>query len=632
VKIQHSLPRFVAKGVVFAAWMLAAAPGEAQLPRDPVERAKIVAQIFEQNASQLTLFDREGKELTKIGARAMHDRPVLSPDGKRIVVIKGDIDKETRDVWVIDVATGAGTQITSNQPREAANSPTWSPDGTQVAYVALRAGSFGLFRKAADGTGAETLVYKSSAPIDLTDWSMDGRYVSFFSADLGGSALYAFPVAAAADAKPIEVVRSQFRLQGPRISPDGRFALYVANPTTNNPSARLEVFVRPFDPAAPPGAPPSAGPWQISDQGSVGMAYWRRDGKELYYLTPNRTVMAVSVTTAPKVEFSKPRVLFSLSEATPINASMAGMSRDGERVVIAVPPPQLRQLTLLDRQGKPVRPVGPPGLYGPPALSPDGTRVVVTKNDPQSGNADIWTFELTTGKATRLTDDPQPDVLPTWSPDSKQIAYVSTRGSYSGIYRRAADGSGNEELLFRYTPGAGIALSDWSPDGKFLTFSTGVLIMVPLEPAVANPLDRKEIDWLQAEYEVFLGRFSPDSRLVAYASNEIKVDVMQLYVRPFDPSKPEKAGAGPALQISTNANGIGGMVSWRSDGKELYYVTRDFEVMAVEITTSPTLQAGTPRSLFRFPGPMPGVQQGKVVSPDGQHFIVAMPATPAPTR
>lgn len=619
------------KSVLFAALLLlAAAPSDAQLPRDPVERAKAVAQIFEAGASQLTLFDRQGKEVSRIGPRAMYDRPVLSPDRQRVVVIKGDIDKETRDVWVIDVATGAGTQITTNQPREPATSPTWSPDGTQVAYVALRAGSYGLFRKAANGTGPETLEYKASAPIDLTDWSMDGRYLSFFSANLGGSALYSLPLDATGEKKPIEVVRSQFRLQGPRISPDGRFALYVSNPTTN-PSARLEVFVRPFDPAAQPGAPPAAGPWQISDQGSVGMAYWRRDGKEIYYLTPNRTVMAVSVTTAPKVEFGKPQVLFSLSEATPINASIAGMSRDGERVVIAVPPPQLRQLTLLDRQGKTVGTVGPPGLYGPLALSPDGTRVAVTKNNPQNGFADIWTFDLASGKGIQITNDAPGDAFPVWSADSRQIAYVSTRGSYSAIYRKASDGTGNEELLFRYTPGAGVPLSDWSADGKFLTFFTGVLLVVPLQPALANPLDRKEIEWLKEEYEAILGRFSPDSRLLAYMANEDKVDVMQVYVRPFDASRPDKPGPGPAVKVSTNANGAGGMVAWRQDGKELYYMTRDFEVMAVDVTTTPTLTVGTPRLLFKFSTPQPQAAQGKIVSADGQRFIVAMLMT-APAR
>jgi len=262
---------------------------------------------------------------------------------------------------------------------------------------------------------------------------------------------------------------------------------------------------------------------------------------------------------------------------------------------------------------------------------PDARRVAVTKTNPQNGNADIWTFDLATGQGTAITDDTPPDFGPLWSPDGKHVAYVSTRQSYSGIYRKAADGTGKEELLYRYTPGAGIALTDWSADGKFFTFFTGALLMVPLDPPVANPIERKEIDWLKEEYEVVLGRFSPDSRFLAYMANEAKVDVMHVYVRPFDASKPEKPGPGPALQVSTNTNGAAGMVSWRQDGKELYYLTRDFEVMAVDITTTPTLQAGPPRVLFKLQPPAaPGAAQGKVVSPDGQQFIVLMPAPASP--
>ena len=63
------------------------------------------------------------------------------------------------------------------------------------------------------------------------------------------------------------------------------------------------------------------------------------------------------------------------------------------------------------------------------------------------------------------------------------------------------------------------------------------------------------------------------------------------------------------MQVSTNSNGAGGMISWRQDGKELYYMTRDFEVMAVDITTAPAFQAGAPRLLFKLPRPVPGAVQ-----------------------
>jgi len=606
--------------MVLAALLLAAVPGQAQpLPKDPEERAKIIAQIMQTQARQVTLFDREGKQVGTVGTRDLYNQPVLSPDARRVAVIKGDLsfEKENADLWVFDVATGKGSQITFSKTREQATSPAWSPDGSQVAYVALRDGSFGLYRKASNGQGTEELLYKGSAPMTITDWSMDGRFLSYFSTDLSGGALYALPLNGTGEGKPIEIFRSKSQVQGARFSADSRFVAYVSNESKRN-----EVYVRPFDPAAPANAAPAKGPWQISEEGGQGMAFWRRDGRELYYLAPDRGIMAVSVTTAPDFEFGKPKLLFRLPESNPVAPGTASINRDGDRIVIAVPPPQLRQLTMLDRQGKVVSTFGPPGVYVQPGLSPDGKHVVVMRTDPRTSNGDIWTFDVATGKGYAITNDTPPDNAPIWSPDGTQVAWVSFRDNYSGIYRKAWDGTGDEELLFRYTPGAFMVLTDWSPDGKFMTFYTGVLLLVPLRPD-QKALDRKAIEWLREDYDVIQGRFSPDGRFLAFLSDEATIDKLEVYVRPFDAAKPE-APAGPAVQVSKS--GAIGMMFWRQDGKEMYFLTRDWEVMAVDVTTTPTFQAGTPRLLFKLPGPLQGnPAQWKNISPDGQRFVFAMP-------
>ena len=139
-------------------------------------------------------------------------------------------------------------------------------------------------------------------------------------------------------------------------------------------------------------------------------------------------------------------------------------------------------MTIFDRQGKVTGTVGDPGFYIQPGISPDGKRLVVMRNDPKTSNQDIWTFDIASGKGNAVTNDTSPENAPIWSPDATQVAYVSFREPYSGIYRKAWDGTGNEELLFRYTPGAFMVLTDWSPDGKFLTFWTGVLSLVWLRP------------------------------------------------------------------------------------------------------------------------------------------------------
>ena len=96
------------------------------------------------------------------------------------------------------------------------------------------------------------------------------------------------------------------------------------------------------------------------------------------------------------------------------------------------------------------------------------------------------------------------------------------------------------------------------------------------------------------------GRFSPDARFLAFLSNEADGETMQVYVRPFDPNKPEAPGPGPAVQVSKN--GAIGMIFWRQDGKEMYFLNRDWEVMAVDITTTPTFQAGTPKAAVQAAG------------------------------
>jgi len=278
---------------------------------------------------------------------------------------------------------------------------------------------------------------------------------------------------------------------------------------------------------------------------------------------------------------------------------------------------------VFDRTGKVVSTVGQPGVYSQPNISPDGKHIVVMRNDLQTGNQDIWTYDLATGQGKAVTNDTPPENAPIWSPDGSKVAYVSTRQSYAGIYRKAWDGAGEEELLFRYTPGAGMVLTDWSPDGKFVTFFTGVLLLVPVannQPA----LERKAIDWLREDYDVIQGRFSPDGKYMAYLSNEKNVEKMEVYVRPFDGSKPDAPPSGTPVQISRN--GAIGMVNWRQDGKEMYFMTRDWEVMAVDMATTPTIQVGTPRLLFKLQGPLPGnPSQWKNVSSDGERFIFAMP-------
>jgi Tol biopolymer transport system component len=573
-----------------------------------------IARSFELNARTIALFSREGKELRRVGPRAMYNAVVLSPDAKRLAVVKADLEKENQDVFVVDLATGATTQITAGQTREFTAGIVWSPDGSQIAYVALRGGSFEICRKASNGQGDEEVLYKLPGIAIPTDWSSDGRFLTISSADLSGSVLSALPLNASGERKLIEVFRSPKQLQAWRLSPDGHWLAYVSNESGKN-----EMYIRRFDPIA--GTAEPAGPWQVSDQGALGGGFWRGDGKEFYYLAADRSVTAVAVNTSPSVAFGKPNVLYHISDS--IGAGAGDISRNGELMVMTVGPPQLRQLTIYDRQGKIVKTVGDAGLFVQPHLSPDGSKIAVMRVDPETSNQDIWSYEVASGAGHAVTHDHWPHNAPVWLADSKSVLYVSTRDSYSSIYRKAWDGSGEEEMLFRYTPGAGMVMTDVSPDGKFVTFYTGVLALAPIE-SQEKPLDRKAIDWLREDYDAAGGRFSPDERLIAYLTNETNLNSLEVYVRPFDPAKPDAPPPGKPIQISKN--GAQGMINWRQDGKELYYMSRDYEVMAVDISTNP-LAAGTPKLLFKLPGPLVGnPPQWKNASADGERFVFAMPA------
>ena len=103
---------------------------------------------------------------------------------------------------------------------------------------------------------------------------MDGRFLGYFSNDLGGGALFALPLSGSGERKPIEIARARFQMQTVRFSPDSRFISYVTNET-----GRTEIYVRPFN-ASGDATASKTGPWQISDQGGIGMTFWRRDGRE----------------------------------------------------------------------------------------------------------------------------------------------------------------------------------------------------------------------------------------------------------------------------------------------------------------------------------------------------------------
>jgi hypothetical protein len=132
----------------------------------------------------------------------------------------------------------------------------------------------------------------------------------------------------------------------------------------------------------------------------------------------------------------------------------------------------------------------------------------------------------------------------------------------------------------------------------------GYLIAVPL---AGDPASRKEIETLRDEFTNGLGRLSPDGQLIAYRSDEEQPERGEIYGRPFNVST-----ALPGDQKwRLSKDGVLAMLHWRADGREVFWRGLNLEsnellVMSVDVTTTPTVGVGTPKLLFKLPGPIGG--------------------------
>jgi Tol biopolymer transport system component len=248
------------------------------------------------------------------------------------------------------------------------------------------------------------------------------------------------------------------------------------------------------------------------------------------------------------------------------------------------------------------------------ALSPDEKRVAY-----QRGN-DLWLFEFTRGVNTKFTFG-NVSLGPAWSADGSRIVFISIRGNGFGIYQKASNLAGQEELLYR-SPDTKSFGTGWTHDGKFLMYTAlssdgkqGDLWILPMSGSAA---DRKPLSFLRTEFEENDGRFSADDRWVAYVSNQS--GKTEIYVLPFDASNPGSPATGGLHQVSKDG---GTDVHWSGDGRELFYMAPDGYLMSVDVNAAGgAFQTGAPQRLFKSPGTGRGSWD---VSADGKRFLIAAP-------
>jgi hypothetical protein len=181
--------------------------------------------------------------------------------------------------------------------------------------------------KAANGSGTEKQLADNLTNFDNPlDWSSDGRMLIPFFDSSTSADLWLMPLDGDKQRVPLPQTGSRWGAQA-QISPDGRWLAYASNE-----SGRYDVYVRPF--------PSGDGKWLITPSGGSEPS-WRRDGKEMYYLAVDGSLMAVSVKTSPTFQASSPARLFETKMSTLVNTSITRnqyvASADGQRFIVNQP-------------------------------------------------------------------------------------------------------------------------------------------------------------------------------------------------------------------------------------------------------------------------------------------------------
>ena len=527
----------------------------------------------------------------------------LSPDGRSIVfVARGD---GAERLWLRNLDNTAARALDGT---EDAKSPFWSPDGRSIGFWA--AGKL----KRVDVKGGLPQTLADASKFFGGTWNADGTILFssggplFRIAASGGKAAAVTLPDFAPSGRPLDNQYAHFL-------PDGRHFLF-------NVIGGLDVS------GVYLGSLDGGEPKRIMG-GAINAQYLKPD--RIVFLQQG-ALMAQQIDLKRGELAGDPvkladRVMdgFSISADGGI-AYRSGEGNNSSR----------RQFAWVDRAGKPAGNLGDIDSSNPlvPELSPDGRRVAIDR--VVQGNRDVWLMDIKSGGLTRFTFDPAVDGYPVWSPDGTRIAFESTRKGPLNLYAKPANGAGIEERLQESLHNQWPL--DWSPDGRFLLYgddvdmTKGDLWALPMSGANASPAgrsdsemtgnQRKPIAIATTPFIELGGKFSPDGRWVAYDTNES--GRFEVVVQSF----PNPTGK---WQVSTG----GGMnPRWRSDGKELYFISPDGKLMAAAVQASASaFETATPVALFSAANAF--LNQGYykpqcAVSADGR-FLIGQPVVDSTT-
>jgi Tol biopolymer transport system component len=528
----------------------------------------------------------------------------LSPDGQTLVF--GAIGADgLRSLWAQAEDSLVARPLPGSENLDD-SPPFWSPDSR---FIVFQVG--GKLKKAAlSGDPPQTIC---DTPGVVIGGSWNHEDVILFGTEASG--VMRVP---AAGGVPVSLTRlDSARMERvhafPVFLPDGRHFLYSRFSTVPENSG---VYVGSLD-----AKPEEQGARRLTAS-AIGTQFWpfpdASGGKLLFQR--GSTLLAQTLDTT-RLELK--------GDAVPVAEQVGNYRANGfftvsreDKLIYRSAPGQTVQMTWFDRQGNALGVQDEPFVYeAGPSLSPDGDRVAFAAFDGSSVH--IWLFEFARGAKTRLTSEPGLHSAPIWSPDSSRVTFSSTARGHYDLYLKSSTGTGSEELLFESSENK--IPTSWSHDGRFLLFtSENTKTSFDLWALPMNGRAAKPFPVVQTEFGESSARFSPDSRSIAYVSNE--TGRSEVYLQAVTPSADGSLTAGGRSIVS---NGGGTRPSWRGDGKELYYTTLEGKMMAVEVATNPVLKAGIPLPLFQ----MALNARGWDVSADGKRFLVAVPpssSAPAP--
>jgi eukaryotic-like serine/threonine-protein kinase len=515
----------------------------------------------------------------------------ISPDGKRLAFVAIAAEKSESTLWVRQLNSVAAQELSGT---DGATYPFWSADSTAIGFFA------GNKLKKIDAAGGPVIALADVEDGRGGSWGPDGTIV--FSRKPQEEGLYQVSSAGgpASEVTHYNKERKEDSHRWPWMLPDGRHFLFYMSSTTltatnsdQDPVAGLYFYDRKT------GRQIRLMPSDSAAQYANGYLFYLRQQNLMAQPFDPRfgTLSGPPVPVAEAVEYNPDRWIGALTVSS--SGVLGYLSGAGKQ----------SQLAWYGRDGKEQGKLGGPGSYDVVSISPDGQRVATDLGQPNGPSRDIWIYELARSTATRLTFEGAQAQGPVWTHDGKAIAYTTNRHG-GDIYAKASSGLGGEVVVAESNDFK--IPNDWTPDGRLLVYMNFTGGKGPRLWVHQTAPEKKDYPLLSTNFAEEDAQFSPDGRWLGYVSEETGKD--EIFVVPF-PSLSSK------WQVSTAG---GEQLTWRRDGKELFYVAPNRKLMAVAVdAVGGTFKAGLPRELFTtlIPSAHHVFPQYSATS-DGQRFII----------